>query len=148
MKRETKYPETSTFHYHNQNPKNRITGDCVVRAISLACEKPYNEVVMDLARIQCETGYDATVNQGINILLKKYGWTKMKQPRKIDNTKYSGKEFCEWLNKNDKCNSSIISNIGTHHIVCLKKTDKWKIWDIWNSTNGCVGNYWTKGENK
>ena len=94
MKREQKYPETQTFHYYNANPKNRITGDCRIRAISVACEVPYNQVVMDLAKIQCETGYDQTANQGISILMKKYGWTKCKQPRKPNGKKYTGKEFC------------------------------------------------------
>ena len=38
MTRQQKYPETGTFHYHNQNPKNRLTGDCIIRAISRAME--------------------------------------------------------------------------------------------------------------
>lgn len=29
-------PETSTFHFHNENPKGRRTGDCVIRAIARA----------------------------------------------------------------------------------------------------------------
>ena len=73
MRRQEKYPETSTFHYHNANPKNRFTGDCRIRAISVACEIPYNQVVMDLAQIQCETGYDQCAHQGISILMERYG---------------------------------------------------------------------------
>ena len=138
MKRQDKYPETSTFHYYNANPKNRITGDCRIRAISVACEVPYNQVVMDLAKIQCETGYDQTANQGISILLKQYGWVKHKQPRKEDNTKYTGKEFCERA----RYYENYIANIGGHHIVAIVKG---KVWDIWDSTDGCIGNYWTKG---
>ena len=88
MKRTEKWPETKTFHYYNANPKNRITGDCRIRAISVAFEVPYNQVVMDLAVIQCETGYDQCTNQGIDILLKKYGWVKHPMPRKFDNKKY------------------------------------------------------------
>lgn len=38
MKRQEKYPETRTFHFHNANPKNRITGDCVTRALCTALE--------------------------------------------------------------------------------------------------------------
>lgn len=136
--RQEKYPETKTFHYYNANPKNRITGDCRIRAISVACEVPYNQVVMDLARIQCETGYDQTANQGISILLKEYGWTKCKQPRKADNTKYTGAEFCRLLANNNK---RYVANIGGHHIVAIVNK---KVWDIWDSTDGCIGNYWTK----
>ena len=28
--------ETATFHFHNENPKGRRTGDCVIRAIGKA----------------------------------------------------------------------------------------------------------------
>lgn len=156
MKRTEKYPDTPTFHYHNANPKNRITGDCRIRAISVACEIPYNQVVMDLARIQCETGYDQTANQGISILMKEYGWTKHPQPRKPDGTKYTGKQFCEIIQKwlDDKevhgmewydgiiISPRIFCNIGGRHEVAIIDG---RVWDHWNSTGGCIGNYWTKG---
>lgn len=136
--RQEKYPETKTFHYYNANPRNRITGDCRIRAIAVACDVPYNQVVMDLARIQCETGYDQCANQGISILMKEYGWTKHKQPRKLDNTKYTGKEFCERLAQPGK---KYFLNIGGHHEAAIVNC---KVWDIWDSTGGCVGNFWTK----
>ena len=155
MRRENKYPDTDTFHFHNANPKNRITGDCRIRAISTACEVPYNQVVMDLAKIQCETGYDQTANQGISILLKRYGWSKCKQPRKPDGTKYTGKEFCEvlqkWLDDEELhgmeykdgiiISPRIFCNIGGHHEVAIIDG---KVWDTWNSTSRCIGNYWIK----
>ncbi len=155
MKRQDKYPDTSTFHYFNANPHHRITGDCRIRAIATACEVPYNQVVMDLAKIQCDTGYDQTTNQGLNILLKKYGWTKHPQPRKPDdNTKYTGKQFCEYLYLySDRCfipyiKGNVIANIGGHHIVAFveEKHRQYRCYDIWDSTNGCIGNYWTKDE--
>lgn len=138
MTRQEKYPETSTFHYHNANPKNRITGDCRIRAIAVACEVQYNTVVMDLAKIQCDTGYDQCTNQGIDILMKQYGWTKHKQPRKADNTKYTGKEFCLKLAKK---HVRYVANIGGNHVVAIVNG---KVNDIWDSTDGCIGNYWTK----
>ena len=138
MTRQQKYPETRTFHYYNANPKNRITGDCRIRAIATACEVPYNQVVMDLAKIQCETGYDQCCNQGLDILLKQYGWVKHRQPRKDDNTKYTGEEFCKRLaNRKER----YVANIGGHHIVAIVEA---KVYDIWDSTDGCIGNYWTK----
>lgn len=149
MKRKEKFPDTEYFRYYNANPKNRITGDCRIRAIANACEVPYNQVVMDLAQIQCETGYDQTCNQGLNILLKKYGWLKMAQPRKSDNTKYMGWEFCKVLQDNiDSWNydgiaisDRIIANVGGHHMVAIING---RIEDIWDSSWGCVGNYWVK----
>ena len=152
MKRKNKYPDTTTFHYFNANPKNRITGDCRIRAIAVACDVPYNQVVMDLAQIQCDTGYDQTTNQGLNILLKKYGWVKRKQPRKCDNTKYTGKEFCDYLYQySDRSfipyiDGNVVATIGGHHMVAFVKeeTSEYRCYDIWDSTNGCIGNYWVK----
>lgn len=44
---------------------------------------------------------------------------------------------------------SFIANIGGHHMVCIKETGglhgSHKVHDTWNSTDGCIGNYWTKG---
>ncbi len=153
MTRRQKYPDTPVFHYYNANPHNRITGDCTIRAICTALEIPYTNVVMEMAKLQCETGYDA--DSLIDRYLKAKGWTKNKQPRKEDNTKFTGVEFCTiLLNYIDdeniqgamtddgiEINKRIIANIGGHHIVAIIDG---KINDIWNSSNGCIGNYWTK----
>lgn len=138
--REQKYPNTETFTYYNANPKNRITGDCVTRALCTALQIPYNQCVMEQAEIQCKTGYDNATAQGIDYYLRTKGWVKQPQPRKGDNTKYTGKEFCEMLQKYRK-NVNIVANIGGHHTVAIIKG---KVHDTWNSTNGCIGNYWVK----
>lgn len=137
MKRQDKYPETHYFHYHNANPKNRITGDCRVRAISVGCDKSYNEVVMDLAKIQCDTGYDQTTNQGIAILLKQYGWIKHRMPVHNDNTKYTLLEFIQ-----EKPKGTYIVSMA-HHITLVKDG---KCWDIWDCVRygGKIGNYWSQ----
>lgn len=150
MNRRQRYPNTKYFRFYNANPKGRITGDCRIRAICTATGTDYNKVVMDLAKIQCETGYDQCANQGIDILLKQYGWEKQPQPRKDNGKKYTGVEFCKWLNDHPEFRSGIVANMGTHHEVAIMPTDmndrkeNWKVFDIWDSTNGCVGNYWIK----
>lgn len=136
--RQEKYPETKTFHYYNANPKNRITCDCVARAICTGLNEPYEEVLKGMFEMQLETGYEYTDTKGIEKYLESKGWTKHKQPRKRDNTKYTGKEFCKLLA--DK-NKRYICNIGGHHIVAIVDG---KVNDIWDSTDGCIGNYWTK----
>lgn len=155
MTRQQKYPETKTFHYFNANPKNRYTGDCRIRALATATGLDYNLIVMMLAIVQIETGYDQCANQGISILMERLGWTKMPQPRKKNGKKYTGKEFCEvqqkWLQ--DKANHGnewddgivitprIFCNIGGNHEVAIIDG---KVWDTWDSTDGCIGNYWIK----
>lgn len=140
MTRQQKYPDTKTFHFHNQNPKGRFTTDCVIRAISLATEKPYSDVVRELAEWQCVTGYDMSEATCYGRYLESLGWMKHKQPRKVDNTKYTGKEFCETFGK-DWDKASLVANIGGNHTVAIIDG---KVNDTWDSTEGCIGNYWTK----
>ena len=148
--REEKYPDTKYFHYYNANPKNRITGDCRIRAICTALEIPYNDVVMELAQIQCETGYDQTTTQGLALLLKRHGWTKLKQPRNKDNTKMSAKQFVdklfhpiyeEELGLPEFYIDRIVCNLGSHHMACIITG---QVYDIWNSSNETIGNIWVR----
>lgn len=131
-----KYPDTDTFHFHNENPKNRITCDCAYRAIARGTGIPYNEVVMGLARLHCETGFECTDKRTMEKFLKEHGWVKHKQPRKADNTKYTGREFCREFRP-----KRAVAMIGGHHMVAIVDG---KINDIWNSTDGCIGTYWTE----
>lgn len=147
MTRQQKYPETRNFHYYNANPKNRMTTDCVIRAISTATEIPYTQVVMEMAEMQCKTGYDPSENKLIDMYLQSKGWCRRSQPRKIDNTKYTGAEFCQEIREGTRWSESvfdyqrIVANIGGHHTVAIING---KVWDIWDSTDGCIGNYWVK----
>lgn len=129
------YPDTNTFHYYNANPKNRITGDCTFRAVCTALGQPWKETVMEMAILSCETGYAINDKKGIERYLAKKGWKKMNQPKKLDGTKFTGKEFCKIFK------GTCVAKIGTHHIVCIKNG---KVHDIWDSTDGCIGNYWVK----
>lgn len=147
MRRQDKYKDTETFHFYNANPHNRFTTDCVIRAISTATRIPYNTVVMELAKIQCETGFDDGDAKVYGKYLEQLGWKKMKQPRKSDNTKYTGKEFCKELMRYDSNIASdedfditrVIAHIGGNHIVAIIEG---QVNDTWDSTAGCIGNYW------
>lgn len=138
MRRQDKYPDTHVFHFHNSNPKNRFTTDCVIRAICTALEIPYNQVVMEMAKLQCETGYDDGDNKLFGMYLEQKGWVKQKQPRKDDNTKYTGEEFCIFIAREKR---RYVANVGGNHTVAIVNK---KVYDTWDSTEGCVGNYWIK----
>ena len=134
--RREKYPDTKTFTFYNANPKGKLTCDCVARAICTAFDEPYEKVLREMFEMQIKTGYEYTDTKGIEKYLESRGWAKMKQPRKNDNTKYTGKEFCKYYK------GTCIANIGGHHTVCIKNG---KVYDTWDSTDGCIGNYWVKG---
>lgn len=153
MRRGEKYPETDVFHFHNENPKGKYTTDCVIRAIALATGVTYNQVTRDLARMQCETGYDMSEPRTYGKYLERMGWVKHNQPRKDDGTKYTGADFCVWLSVNKRKDyGNIVANIGGHHVAAIVPTcagdginDRFKVCDTWDSTGGCIGNYWVKG---
>lgn len=134
-----KYPDTDTFHFHNANPKTNITSDCVFRAISTALNQSWDQTYMEMVELGIKSGYTPTNPKVIEKYLKQKGWIKHKQPKYEDGTKYTGIEFCSTLD-DEFLHKNIVANIGTHHMVAIVGK---KIYDIWNSSRGCVGNYWT-----
>jgi hypothetical protein len=133
--RREKYPDTKTFTFYNANPKGKITCDCVARAVCTALGESYNDVLKEMFNMSIETGYEYTDSKCMDKYLQSKGWTKMKQPRKKNNTKYTGEEFCKIYR------GTYVANIGGHHVVCIKNG---KVHDTWDSTDGCIGNYWVK----
>ena len=149
MKRQDKYPDTDTFTYYNANPKNKVTTDCWLRAISTGLNKDYVQVLREMVEVSIKTGYEVSDKRTIEKYLAANNFVKMKQPRKYDNTKYTGSEWCNHLNSNGYT-GNIIAMIGGHHIVAIKPTNsdglnkKYKIHDTWNSSYKCIGNYYIK----
>ena len=141
---------TAYFTYANANPKGKITGDCVIRALATAMNKTWDEVLTDLYQYALKHKQMLDCSQLYSKYLKDQGWIKLKQPRKYDNTKYTGIEFCEELQSStcfkhegyylDSCDK-FIAHIGGHHVVAIVNGS---ILDTWNSTGGCIGNIWIK----
>lgn len=150
MRRQDKYPDTNVFHFYNANPKNRYTDDCVIRAITNALDQTYEETYKEMFELSLSNYYSIYSQENIDRYLESKGWIKHKQLRKSDNTKYTGKEFCKYFQDHIAyLGQSIIANIGGQHMVCIKEvysapTRDVKIHDIWDCSDCCVGNYWTK----
>lgn len=142
MKREQRFPDTKWFTYNNVNPKNKINGDCVIRAIANAMNKTWDEINEDLFKYSVK--YKTVLNDRHTFekYLKDKNWVKCKQPRKENNKKYTGKEFVDYLNDSNDTSNKIIM-IGCHHMSCIiYKHNQFKIEDIWDCSTDCVGNYW------
>lgn len=127
--------DTATFKFYNANPKGRKTTDCVVRSLCTALDQTYEETVRELTEFWLATGYHAGDDKCYGKYLESKGWVKNKQPRKPDNTKYTGREFVKIFK------GVCFAHIGGNHTVCIKDG---KVLDTWDSTEGCIGNYWTK----
>ena len=96
---------------------------------------------MAMAKLMTKTGYNINDTSCIERYLKSIGWVKHKQPRKFDNSRYTGKEFCLNIQCSLNPNKKYIAKIGQHHIVAIVNG---KINDIWDCSDNCIGNYWTK----
>lgn len=141
MNRKQKYPDTKTFHFYNANPKGNYACDCVVRAICKANGKTYNKTFRELFELAIKLGYIPTEKNTYGAYLEAEGWKKMPQPKKANGKKYTGKQFCEAIQKGEFPNTDIIAHIGGHHIVAIADG---KVFDTWDSTGYCIGNYWVK----
>lgn len=133
-----KYHDHDFFHWYNANPKGVVTGDCVIRALSMATDIAYNDVLKALYDIQLETGYSLASKESYDLFLSRNGWHKQKQPKNADNTKLTCVEFCLKIAEDGK---SYVANVGSHHVVAI--VDR-QVWDIWDSSDERVGNYWMK----
>lgn len=142
MRRTDRYVDTDVFHYYNANPKGKYTSDCVIRALSTALDCSYESVLQELQKIQLATGYDSGDQKAYNKFLSAHGWVKMPQPKKDNNKKYSATEWCKFIQywNNPKYNR-IIAHIGSGHIAAIIDG---KVFDTWDSSDGCIGNYWVK----
>lgn len=148
MKRQERYAETNCFHYYNANPKQKVTSDCVVRAIATATQKEYSEVLRDLVAVQLVSGYDISDKQNFRKLLITYGWKKHQRPRNSQNQKMRGAEFCSEIqngNFRHYRKKAIIAEIGKRYIAAIIDG---KIFDIWDYSQREVGEFWTKEDTK
>lgn len=142
--------DTDTFIFHNENPKNNRTGDCVLRSIATATGKTWDEVLDDLVTVAHKTKLMPNDPKCYGKYIESLGFEKQKQPRKADNTKYTGDEFCEYLKERfvngDKA-VDVVAHIGGGHTVAViyNHYDKvYRVIDTWDSTDGTIGNYWIK----
>lgn len=135
---------TETFEYVNVNPKDKTTGDCVLRAIAGATGKDWDEVLDDLVSLAHKYKLMPNDTKLYGRYLDSLGYIKEKQPRKADGRKYTGSEFCRYLDSHE-AGVDVLAHIGGHHIVHIACIDgRYKVVDTWNSTEYTIGNYWIR----
>lgn len=129
------------FIKFNNNPKNNITNDCVIRAISFATNKSWADTYKELAELGIKKGLMLNDKKNDRAYLKQLGFEKQSMPRRDDRTRYTLEEFCDELAKD---NQVYIVSVAKHLTVVKDKN----LYDTWNCSKKSVGNYWTKGDTK
>lgn len=128
------------FIKYNSNPKNKITNDCIIRAITIATNKRWEDVYRELTELGIRKGLMINDKKNWKAYLKMLGYEKQKTPKKEDNKRYSIKEFCEELAETQQI---YIVSIRSHLTIIKDKN----LYDTWNCSNKCMGNYWVKSNN-
>ena len=148
----TKIPvDTRYFHYVNANPAGKRTGDCIMRTAVVAAGITWDEAVDALCAIAHDKKIAPQDPAAEQELLKRLGFAKMKQPKKLNGKKLTGREFCAWLDSQVGAGAlapgaRVAANIGAHHVVAVMRdtTGHFRVNDTWDCTTRCVGSWWVK----
>lgn len=124
----------------NVNPKGHKTGDCAVRAIVGTLGISYEEAIDKCAYWAKKKCYGITDKETMELVLKEYGYVKMKQPRRANGKKYLVGEMDELLTVKEKMEGVLVT-IANHH-TCITGG---VVQDIWDCRYKTVGNYYVKG---
>lgn len=127
------------FRKVNKNPMGKKTGDCTTRAIANVLDITWEKAIQEQCEGAIKTSYSLCSNEVIDYVMNKYGYVKMKQPRKLDNKKFKVVEMDIVLTKQQMLEGVLI-NVA-NHTTCIKNDD---IQDIWNCGYKTVCNYWVK----
>ena len=123
----------------NVNPKKRKTGDCCVRAIVGTLGISYEEAIDKCAYWAKKKCYGITDKQTVELVLKEYGYVKMKQPRKPNGNKYTVGEMDQILT-DKQLKEGVLVTIANHHTCIYDHC----VQDIWDCRHKSVGNYYVK----
>lgn len=125
--------KTSKFKLHNQNPRQlKRTSDCAFRAISFALGITWEDALKELTEVALKVKDPPNSKKVIEKYLKLKGFEKQKQPRQIENTKYTVNEFCDFKPQG----TYLVTVAG--HITVVKDGH---IYDTWDCGYKSVGNY-------
>lgn len=127
------------FIYKNVNPKGKETADCVTRALVLATELPYEEIVKLQMAHSLETGESFANKVVYEKILSDYGYVKKKQPKRNDGTMYCIEEMDKLLTK-EQLMGGVFVTVNSH--VSYIKGNNY--YDIWDCGDCCVRNYYIK----
>lgn len=127
------------YQYLNLNPKGRRTGDCSTRALAGVLGIEYDTALCAQYKEALLCYYDMTSKQVIERVLKRFGYVKMKQPRKPNGKKYTVGELDSILT-NKQLNDGVLVTVAHHHTAIVNGC----IQDIWDCREKTVGNYYVK----
>lgn len=124
---------TSVYTYTNNNPLRYRSGDCVIRAISLAFDMDWYEVYDDLYRLGREMADMPNVNTVYSTYIRKKGGEQISAYRELEGGR-------KRLTARDlaKRNGTFIISTAKHLAVVKDK----KLLDTWDSSDRSAYKVW------
>lgn len=120
----------------NENPKNLRTQDCVIRALSKATGKSWDDVYKELCDIGFKKKRLPNDSHVYKAFLKQYGFESHNSERDEDGKRISVLDF------SNRCDSNKVYVIHTRkHLTVIYKND---IYDTWNTSYETTGKYYSK----
>lgn len=124
--------EYPAYQYFNANPKDRKTGDCVVRAFALVIVKSWDEVLTDLCRIALEIKSVPDAPDCYYEYAKRLGLIERKV-EVVNHRRPTVKSFTE-----SHPHGTYILRLA-HHLTAVTHG---RYWDIWDCGTKSVYKYW------
>ena len=122
------------FRYANPNPAHNLVGDCVIRAISILTDKPWEYTFMEL----CVWGYTMYDMPSSNAVWSAYlldqGYKRYVIPNTCPDC-YTVEDFCK-----EHPYGKYLLATGTHVVTCIDGD----FYDTWNSGNEIPIYFFTK----
>lgn len=123
------------YIFENPNPCNNRVGDCVIRAISLAMDRPWKEVYTDLAVYGYMLCDMPSSNAVWGLYLKDKGFVRGLINDTCPDGCYTVRDFCSDFPK-----GTFILGTGTH-VICVKNGS---YLDSWDSGDEVPVYYWRR----
>lgn len=125
----------SCYRYYNANPLGKFTDDCVIRALSIALDKTWDTVFLELNQLAFEKKIVFGDERVYSIYLANNGWFKQKQPTHDNGKKY---KICEFL---ESFHGTAVIHAGNCHMSFVSEGH---LYDIFNCEDRIIGCYWVK----
>lgn len=119
------------YVYYNANPADKVTNDCVIRALAVAFDKPWIDVFDELTSIARENFDVATSKDVYMEYVKKHGAEYIKTMTKY--SRLSGGDFADQYQE-----GVYILRMANHLTVCRQGI----IYDTWDCSGKMVYNAW------
>lgn len=125
------------YEYVNVNPKNRISGDCVVRAVALACGQTWEQTVREMTEMGIPKGLVLNDDKLFPLYLESKGFVAHAEPRTPSNRKMALKDFLAQNPQHDR----FVCLVGSHHCTCAIGG---KVRDIWDCSSNTMHRWWSR----